>query len=1116
MADGRLPEVLGRYRLVREVGAGGMGSVYEGVDLSLDRRVAIKVINSNLGPEATERFLAEARIVARVEHPGIVQVFDFGTTPDGRPYLVMELLRGESLGHFLRRHGALPAAAAAAVAVEIARALGAAHDMGIVHRDLKPDNIHLVPEEGAPLGCRVKILDFGIAKAHHERAPYTTQAGAVLGTPVYMAPEQALDSSTVDTRTDIYALGVVLFEMLCGRPPFVSNSAMTVMLSHINDAPPDPVAFNPALPAPFAAAVLSMLAKQPAGRPETMSEVAALLAPFTATPTRLGVSSDAEREPPGLRALLEPGEKPQRAPDPTATAGAPPPLAPAFVPAPTTSGASAPRPFGPTATFGAAPMPSGGRAPAADERWRAVTATLPPSMQSAHDVVRAFLSALFGGATQAAGEVVRLSEPKLAHGEGYDFFALFITDTGALGPRAPLGHLATRVFVDRAGDLQRHLQELESQRPKVVLIIAQAGDIGAGVREIFLEYRQRYDAIIVPLYLGEIERWRREGDMLEPFEARLESHCTLPDPYAARGLSSDPTQLIGMNEEVMNVVAQIREQGGVINITGQPGCGKSALVQLAEYGCHDRRFVYLRAGDASHGDPALVAAELLRAVESESVPGTPRPAAGAAPEVGTTNLQAALEQQLKLRETPSTSMPAIRSMITTMMEPAPRAASAPKPLVLAIEDADWLIELLSAPDGEAARRAKAQALWSALAELARARQLTVIVTSVRGFELGDGVVAGWVNPVKPRPIAIKPLDRRSLSHMLVSLGRGINLTYSPAALRLINRLTGGNVFMARALCSRIVTAHRAADGHHVLAAHRVSAGEVRQAARALIALQGFGDTFLRWCNERERDVLHLIATARPRSLRAVRRALEGRWSAAAVNTAIKTVQSMQLTGYLRGRHRVAIPLMEDWTREHLDPTPQQVSRTRHRRLFHVSVGLGATALLGGVYFIGFHPQRLATPTASVGPCSYSADYPQRGAPGDEVTVYLFRDCAERPYLGMRLVSPHSAVRIKQADCAETAARCFAEASATLLDSSARDYGFDLVVDGGSALGFVVQKDPIAVARGILSRVLQIAAFVPTGLGLLFAFYRDILLGLRRLGGLKEPDEDAPPRPAALR
>ena len=271
-----------KYRIEQLLGRGGMGAVYRARDMRLDRLVALKVVRADLlgDPEARRRFRREAQIVARLQHPSIVAVYDYGTFPDGA-YLVMELVRGEDLRHVLQREGRLDSTEAMHILTAVCAAIGAAHREGVLHRDLKPENI-LLPPGGAP----AKVLDFGVAKLVVETPPKEapeeptqaqtalTAAGMIIGTPAYMAPEQfhAVDA---DARTDVFSLGVVAYEMLSGQLPFGRGTLADVVLAQTRGVPPMPPNL---VPAAAERAIRAALDPDPDRRPATPQAFATMLA----------------------------------------------------------------------------------------------------------------------------------------------------------------------------------------------------------------------------------------------------------------------------------------------------------------------------------------------------------------------------------------------------------------------------------------------------------------------------------------------------------------------------------------------------------------------------------------------------------------------------------------------------------------------------------------------------------------------------------------------------------------------------------------------------------------------------------------------------------------------
>ena len=274
-------ETIGSYTVLKQLGTGAMGEVYLAEHRHLKRKAAVKLLAPELvgRPDLLERFFLEARATSAIAHPGIVQVFDCEVDATGRPYIVMEFLDGETLAAVLARRGALPGLTAARLARGMAEALEAAHAKGIVHRDLKPENIFV---QSQPPDS-VKLVDFGIAKlAGDFRAGqvHQTRSGAMMGTPLYMSPEQCRDSANLDSRTDLYSLGCVLFEMLTGRPPFTHANLGDLVVAHMTEAPPDARAVNPSVPPALAALTAELLSKNPAERPPGMRAVAERLATF--------------------------------------------------------------------------------------------------------------------------------------------------------------------------------------------------------------------------------------------------------------------------------------------------------------------------------------------------------------------------------------------------------------------------------------------------------------------------------------------------------------------------------------------------------------------------------------------------------------------------------------------------------------------------------------------------------------------------------------------------------------------------------------------------------------------------------------------------------------------
>ncbi|MDI7269671.1 MAG: serine/threonine-protein kinase, partial [Myxococcota bacterium] len=272
----------GKYRVVRQIGEGGMGTVHEAVHTLIDRRCAVKFLHPEIArdEQMVKRFLREAKAAAAIGHAGIVHVYDIGTTPHGMPFLVMEYLDGTNLAEYLRGGRKLPVEEAAEIAVQSLSALALAHRKGIVHRDLKPANLFLTRPAGGPR--TVKILDFGISKmtlgAGTDKS--MTNTGAVLGTPQYMSPEQAEGRRNIDHRTDLYAIGVILYECVVGRVPHEGENYNQLLARILTETILTPRELDPAIAEPFEAIILKALENEPEERFATAEEMIQDLLPF--------------------------------------------------------------------------------------------------------------------------------------------------------------------------------------------------------------------------------------------------------------------------------------------------------------------------------------------------------------------------------------------------------------------------------------------------------------------------------------------------------------------------------------------------------------------------------------------------------------------------------------------------------------------------------------------------------------------------------------------------------------------------------------------------------------------------------------------------------------------
>ncbi|MDX6695710.1 MAG: eukaryotic-like serine/threonine-protein kinase [Blastocatellia bacterium] len=295
--DGLIGQTLAnKYRIEELINEGGMGAVYRGTHILMEKTVAVKVLHPALAADDTivARFSREAKAASRISHPHALNVTDFGESDNGVVFLVMEYLHGKTLKEVIHEAGPMPLARVNEIIRQVCGALEAAHGEGVVHRDLKSDNIMLVDVSGG--GDWAKVLDFGIAKITEKvgQDPALTAPNLIIGTPQYMSPEQCSQASEIDSRSDIYSLGVILFEMLSGHVPFTGESPTAIMMKHLQDAPPSILEERQDLPAAVGRVVARALAKRPEDRYQTVSELSESLA-------------EAAEEPAGVAAATSPG-----------------------------------------------------------------------------------------------------------------------------------------------------------------------------------------------------------------------------------------------------------------------------------------------------------------------------------------------------------------------------------------------------------------------------------------------------------------------------------------------------------------------------------------------------------------------------------------------------------------------------------------------------------------------------------------------------------------------------------------------------------------------------------------------------------------------------------------
>jgi serine/threonine-protein kinase len=1066
-----------RYQVLRLIGAGGMAEVFHAIDTVLDREVAIKLVRPEVvrDQEGIERFLVEARAIARLDHPGIVRVYDVGITEDGRPYLVMELFLGGTLAERLYHNRIAPDEVAYLLA-EAADALQAVHEAGMIHRDIKPSNIAL-SSTGSDKP-RVKILDFGVARLVLQ----SYEGGAIVGTPRYMSPEQVMGRD-LGPSTDIYALGVVAYEALAGRPPLDGSTVIQILSKRLTEAA-EPL--DSSIPPQLAALVMDMLQFEPARRPQSMAEVARRARQASAEPTE-----EAKPESAVLFSLKE-----LAAPSSARAEGD------IKVPKVDQRGELKLRSkvdwkavLG-KASVPAAETPSLGPTSAPDPK-SAIIAALPSEMKSHADAIAGFIIASFNDCEPAGVGVLRLRDIRQKGASKYHYFAIFMAGASADDQEK----LGTRTFLNYAVPLETRLSGLDPEEPKVVVALVDSLEIGAGVRKKIFTYREKFNAYVVPLHLSEVKKAHREGRSAELFEDRLSEFHTREDLYASREPVRNSTRFYGMKRELAELSAALQRDVALVSVSGPPGSGKTSLVYMAEYGLEGFRATHLRASEAAERRVSDFAEEIIRHIVP---PGSEAKTEGS-----------------------------LRERIASAAQAAKEAAqSAGERALLVLEDADWLLSPLVDPSAPAEEQRDARELWTAIAEQARRGTMAVVVTSFYGIVLEKRKILDWENPAAAitKILRLERLDAAAIARMMREIGAEMNVEIEPDALREIHLQSGGNIDLARRLASRALARVRESQrSEGPLEAITIRRKSVISAARELESLPGtFDKTVMALLQAVDRRVLQLIAVNRPRSVREVKTALEGIHTPEASADSVDRLHEMGFVDITDGRVQVAIPLLAAWVRQHLEHTPGEAQRSRNRRIQAVAIGASLTALLFGAYWTWFKEKsRLSEPVALEG-CTYRVRSPERGPPGDIVSVYLFRDCLPGTTPGkVDLFSDMGTVADIQgrpggkADimpCKPDSDCRMVDVPIKLVSPGESEYRFRMEVTTPRSKAHVdlqIRDDPFVRIKRMFDSAVKIAAALPVILGVLIAFHQEVVGAVRRLfGGSILSPPAAPPAPRA--
>jgi tRNA A-37 threonylcarbamoyl transferase component Bud32 len=1140
--------LIGQYRIASLIGAGGMGTVYLGQHTLIGRRAAIKVLRPELCErrDAVERFFNEARAAAAINNPGIVQIFDFGFADDGGAYIVMELLEGMTLAARLLRDGQLATLDALRLIRQVASSMAAAHAVRIIHRDLKPDNIFLVHDAEVTGGSRTKVLDFGVAKL--ERALFDvsrTRAGAIIGTPLYMAPEQCQGLRT-DERTDVYALGCVLFEALAGSPPFQSSAFAEVIRSHVDVPPPAPSSRHASVSSYLDALVLQCLEKDPADRFQSMTELADAIeaaldgdaAPPPALVVTRGHAGLGSWSPPPQAsgradgpAQAQPGGSPRPAPAQPGPSPGPVmyahgdagdwiPHVPLPGPATAQSGGSLGREIH-ARDLSSRGAPGGYEdEPSRDHFAELFAAALPPALQDLLPYAVDFLRELFRTAERIDDRLIRLGAPVIRDLESRAHFVLFVDDIEA-DATAPFGQAGTRAFRAQVDPFTSQLVELDAPPGSVLITVLAAPQLGQGARETIFALRKERNLFVVPIAAAEIRRACDAGTARGLLINRIADLHTVSDPFAIFEGSTDPTRWVGFSAEVADLVKYIVAGGKIVSVAGPPGSGKTSMIAMAEYGCDTskvaRRFVRIPCSDLSSHDPRRLLEEITARVRrmQRDRPGSQdhREPPGV--------LAEATPPDADLR---ATILELGAPDLDPGTDPDRRAAhhetglAIRHQLVLVLEDADWLIRLASSSEPDLPQRQSARELWSGLAQLCASGKHTVIVTSIRDFQVMEQVPLE--RPVSVSRVPLRALSRRESDNLVTSLGELVGFRPTPRAFAALHRESGGNVYALRILCSDIIRSTRERADYSPLASLEVTPRLVETAADRIAATgSSFRTHVSLWLDDAETLVLQHIAKDHPRSPRKIRGALDGSATPAQVAKALDGLELMGLVEHRGGRHRVRIPLFERWINNHLDAPRAQRTAIEARRVSRVALGFTCTALLFGGYWTWLRSTR-STRVATVAACTYELDYPDRIGLDEPIEIFVYQDCTRAAVHALSVEPVFSSLGGLQitSDCTATSTSCTTTVKTTAGKQAHDLYQVRLRVDGELVTTAAIEKDRFAAARAIGERSVPAISFIPLLLSLVLSFHKEMKKYIAQLFGRgqprpsSQPDADPAPEP----
>lgn len=764
-----------------------------------------------------------------------------------------------------------------------------------------------------------------------------------------------------------------------------------------------------------------------------------------------------------------------------------------------------------------------------DEFADAFEAAIPAAFRDLLPYAVEFFRELFRKASRLEDRLIALGAPVIDDLESRAHHVLFLSEVNT-DASSPFGQIATQVFRAQVDPFAKQLAQLAVPPGSVLITVLAAPQLGQGARETIFALRKDRNLIVVPIAAAEIRRACDAGDARVLLVNRIADLHTVSDPFAIYEGSTDPTSWVGFSAEVADLVRHIVAGGRIISVAGPPGAGKTSMVAMAEYGCDTnnvaRQFVRIQCGELPSHNPYRLVQEIVARVQRlQGVRAAPEAAAVAtdatrdAMKPATPEARAPVDLRATILALAPSDVPGMAP--SPPMQSRPGSSRPPRretglakrhQLVLVLDDADWLIRLASNAEPDPTRREAAREMWRGLAELCATGKHTVIVTSVRDFQVMEQVPLE--QPVAVSRVPMRALTRRESDTLVTSLGELVAFRPTRRAFARLYRESGGNVYALRLICSDIIRSTRERPDYSPLASLVVTPRLIAAAVGRIAATgSSFRTHVSTWLDDVENIVLQYVARERPRSPRKVRRALAAAASSPQIAKALDGLELMSLVEHRRGHHRVRIPLFERWINTHLDAPESQQYALKQQRISRIAIGFTCTALLFGGYWTWLRSTR-STQAQTVGSCRYELDYPDRIGLDETLEIFVYQDCKVAALHKLAVESVFSTLEppLTAGDCAATSPSCMLTVKATAGKQAHDAYQVRLRVDDSPVASAEIEKDRFAAIRAIGERSVPAISFIPLILALIVSFHKETKKYIAQLFGRSDATAAGPPPP----